>query len=165
MIKCYFYKNKSAIALLELYFNGLFYFVKNVEWFGLDKGLLRKLAELPDQTIPYGCIEVISTDTKRLSSHYEDDVQGVIRNIALIEHKSKRNNGVWSDVQIVFVMLQMQCHFSCTMFKKMVQMMSEFMSRKRKVKVFYWMISLSPMTVISQTKLVCYSADLIELEI
>ncbi|CAG2228295.1 MUL1 [Mytilus edulis] len=91
LILYYFYK-RSKRAANE---------IQKAEWYGLDRDLIKKLKELPDQTIPYGCIEGITASTRRLRSHYEDDVQGVIRNIALIEHKSKRSNGVWSDVQNV----------------------------------------------------------------
>ena len=63
--------------------------------YGIDKDLIKKLEDLPDQTIQYGCLEGVTAAPKGLESHYSDDIQGVIRNIALIEHKSKRNNGVW----------------------------------------------------------------------
>ncbi|XP_052072509.1 mitochondrial ubiquitin ligase activator of nfkb 1-A-like [Mytilus californianus] len=91
LIFYYFYK-RSKRAANE---------IQKAEWYGLDKDLIKKLKELPEQTIPYGCIEGITASTRSLRSHYEDDVLGVIRNTALIEHKSKRSNGVWSDVQNV----------------------------------------------------------------
>lgn len=69
--------------------------MKKAEWFRLDKDSVRKLTELPVQKIPNGCIEVIKASTSSLRSYYQDDVQGVIRNIVLIEDKSQINNGVW----------------------------------------------------------------------
>ena len=72
-----------------------FFLFQQTKFYGIDKDLIKKLEDLPDQTIQYGCLEGVTAAPTGLKSHYTDDIQGVIRNIALIEHKSKRNNGVW----------------------------------------------------------------------
>ncbi|XP_063448066.1 mitochondrial E3 ubiquitin protein ligase 1-like [Mytilus trossulus] len=91
LILYYFYK-RSKRAENE---------IQKAERYGLDRDLIWKLRALPDQTIPYGCIEGITASSWRISSHYDGLRAGIMRDIALIERKSKESNGVWSDVQNV----------------------------------------------------------------
>ncbi|KAK3084876.1 hypothetical protein FSP39_020633 [Pinctada imbricata] len=73
--------------------------VKRVECHLIGPELVRELEKQPDRSLPYVCIDgFVSTVGNDVRSHYGDQ-RGVLQNISLIEHKSKRSNGVWTDAK------------------------------------------------------------------
>ncbi|XP_056021725.1 mitochondrial ubiquitin ligase activator of NFKB 1-like isoform X2 [Ostrea edulis] len=75
---------------------------KNVQQYIIDQELHKKLEDSPYYCIPYGCVEgeVKSMGTP-LRSHFKVGVEGVIQHSSMVEHKSRRVQGFWSDVKNV----------------------------------------------------------------
>lgn len=62
----------------------------------------KKLEDAPYSVIPYGCIEgVIYPAGATLKSNFNSEKEGVMQHTSLVEHKSRRVQGIWSDVKNV----------------------------------------------------------------
>ncbi|XP_062566315.1 mitochondrial ubiquitin ligase activator of NFKB 1-like [Saccostrea cucullata] len=74
--------------------------IENVEQYQISQDLHKKLEYMPFRTIPYGCVEgVVSPVGTTLKSHFKENTEGVMQHHSLIEHKSRRVQGIWSDVK------------------------------------------------------------------
>lgn len=69
--------------------------VKEAQLFEIGPNLIEKLES--DGTLNYVCVEgLVHATGKVLRSHYGDS-EGVIQNKSLVEHKSIKRSGIWSD--------------------------------------------------------------------
>lgn len=76
--------------------------IENVQKYSIDRELSKKLEDVPYSVIPYGCIEgVIYPAGATLKSNFNSEKEGVMQHTSLVEHKSRRVQGIWSDVKNV----------------------------------------------------------------
>ncbi|KAL8624694.1 hypothetical protein ACOMHN_038240 [Nucella lapillus] len=86
-----FYRNKnSAVSELE-----------KVELVKIGAELKKRLESIDSQCLSYAGVQGIVTEQGRTFKTENSPLEGVIFQTLLIEHKSKRTNGVWSDVKKV----------------------------------------------------------------
>lgn len=79
-----------------LFFNKKKYVFQNVQKYSIDRELSKKLEDAPYSVIPYGCIEgVIYPAGATLKSNFNSEKEGVMQHTSLVEHKSRRVQGIW----------------------------------------------------------------------
>lgn len=72
------------------------YVFQNVQKYSIDRELSKKLEDAPYSVIPYGCIEgVIYPAGATLKSNFNSEKEGVMQHTSLVEHKSRRVQGIW----------------------------------------------------------------------
>lgn len=80
------------------------YVFQNVQKYSIDKELSKKLEDAPYSVIPYGCIEgVIYPAGATLKSNFNSDKEGVMQHTSLVEHKSRRVQGIWYLLFVFFI--------------------------------------------------------------
>lgn len=79
---------------------------QNVQKYSIDSELSKKLEDAPYCTIPYGCIEgVIYSAGVTLKSNYNSEKEGVMQHTSMVEHKSRRVQGIWYFIGVFFHLL------------------------------------------------------------
>ncbi|KAL5015858.1 hypothetical protein ScPMuIL_005447 [Solemya velum] len=74
--------------------------VKSAMILDIDSELVMKLKEAEGNSIPYACIQGVTMAAgKTIKSRFVDDKEGVIHQFKMVEHKSKRMQGYWSDAK------------------------------------------------------------------
>lgn len=76
---------------------------QNVQKYPIDSDLSKKLEDAPYGIIPYGCIEgVIYPAGATLKSNYNSEKEGVMQHTSMVEHKSRRVQGIWYFIEFFF---------------------------------------------------------------
>lgn len=82
------------------------YVFQNVQKYSIDRELSKKLEDAPYSVIPYGCIEgVIYPAGATLKSNFNLEKEGVMQHTSLVEHKSRRVQGIWYFIVLFFHLL------------------------------------------------------------
>lgn len=89
MYACYRNRNSAASEL------------KKVEMVKIGAELKKRLESIDSQCLSYAGVQGIVTEQGKTFRTENSPLEGVILQTSLIEHKSKRTNGVWSDVKKV----------------------------------------------------------------
>ncbi|XP_076472882.1 mitochondrial ubiquitin ligase activator of NFKB 1-like [Babylonia areolata] len=77
--------------------------LKKVEIVKIGAALKMRLEELDSQCISYAAVQGIVIEQGKTFKTENSPMEGVILQTSLVEHKSKRTNGVWSDVKKVLM--------------------------------------------------------------
>ncbi|KAL3858265.1 hypothetical protein ACJMK2_012861 [Sinanodonta woodiana] len=74
--------------------------VKEAETVIVDNLIIERLKDTEGNCLPYVCVEgEVNPVGQPLKSQFKDGTTGVLQKISLVEHKSKRTQGIWSDVK------------------------------------------------------------------
>ncbi|KAK3585337.1 hypothetical protein CHS0354_004603 [Potamilus streckersoni] len=76
--------------------------VKEAETVIVDDSMVKRLQETEGKCLSYVCVEgEVNPIGQPLKSQFKEGTTGVLQKISLVEHKSRRTQGIWSDVKNV----------------------------------------------------------------